>query len=361
MNREDVIRLQAVTGTPAVSVLIPTHRTSPDNQQDPIRVRNSVRDAIARLTEEYGAREMSQLTANLEAIAEDVDYEHALDGLAIFVSDEVAEKHYLPYPVRERIVIGETFATRDLVLAMNRSPRYWVLALSEQPTRLYEGDHTVLTEVNGHGFPMTHNGAGGAVALNGGHGLSPSKQRDEAQRVFFRSIDEALGEVLSEDPLPVILAGIDRNHAFYQEITQHGASIVGTMTGSHDRTSPHELAELAWPVMEEAQAQRRAEDLEAFGNAIGAQKYASGIDDSWRLASEGRAEVVLVEEDYHFAGRLEDEGLRIVPVDDPDEEGVIEDVVDELVELVIARGGRAVFVPNGALEEHHRVGLILRY
>jgi hypothetical protein len=361
MNRADVIRLQSVVGTPAISVLVPTHRTSPDNQQDPIRVRNAVNEAISRVTEEYGAREMSDLVAELKAMAEEVDYQHTLDGLAIFVSDEVAEKHYLPYPVRERVVIGETFATRDLVLAMNRSPRYWVLALSEQPTRLYEATHTVLTEFIGHGFPMTHKGPGGGSALRGGHGLSPSKQRDEGQRVFFRAVDEALGEVLSEDPLPVILAGIGRNHAFYQEITQHGDSIVGTITGSHDRTSPHELAELAWPAMEESQALRRAGDLEEFGNAIGAQKYASGIDDSWRLASEGRAEVVLVEEDYHFAGRLEDEGLRIVPVDDPAEEGVMEDVIDELVELVIARGGRAVFVPNGALEEHQRVGLILRY
>ncbi len=61
----------------------------------------------------------------------EIDYRYALDGLAIFVNQDFARKFYLPFPVRERVSIDESFATRDLVMAMNRAPRYWVLALSE--------------------------------------------------------------------------------------------------------------------------------------------------------------------------------------------------------------------------------------
>jgi hypothetical protein len=58
------------------------------------------------------------------------------------------------------VVIDETFATRDLVYALNRLSRYWVLALSEKPTRLFEGVKDTLVEVENQGFPMTHTGRG---------------------------------------------------------------------------------------------------------------------------------------------------------------------------------------------------------
>ena len=67
------------------------------------------------------------------------------------------------------MVIQDSFFTRDLVYAMNRTPRYWVLSLSEKPTRLYEATLDLLVEVKGEGFPMEHTGAGGATSLPGGN------------------------------------------------------------------------------------------------------------------------------------------------------------------------------------------------
>ena len=45
MNRFDVQRLQSMRGYPFLSLLLPTHRTVPANLQDPIRVRNLVKEA----------------------------------------------------------------------------------------------------------------------------------------------------------------------------------------------------------------------------------------------------------------------------------------------------------------------------
>ena len=50
-----------------------------------------------------------------------------------------------------RVIIDDTIATRDLVFALNRSPRSWVLLLSEQPTRLFVGVRETLVEVRGGG------------------------------------------------------------------------------------------------------------------------------------------------------------------------------------------------------------------
>ena len=47
MNRHDIHLLQKIKGSPAVTITLPTHRTAPDNRQDPIRVKNLVKQAAA--------------------------------------------------------------------------------------------------------------------------------------------------------------------------------------------------------------------------------------------------------------------------------------------------------------------------
>ena len=138
MIRKELKLLQQVTSYPAVTITLPTHRTSPDNQQDPIRVKNLVEEASKRLLEEFNRREIGPLLERLEQLADNIDYRYTLKGLALFANREFARAVQLPFALRENVNVGETFLTRNLIFTMNRTPRYWTLVLSEKPTRLYE-------------------------------------------------------------------------------------------------------------------------------------------------------------------------------------------------------------------------------
>lgn len=139
MNRHDIRLLQAVQGYPAVTITLPTHRTSPDNKQDPIRIKNLVDQVTDRLQKEFPRRDLARLLNRLVKLVGEIDYRHTLDGLAIFANKDFARAFQVPFKLRERLVIDQTFKVRDLLFALHRTPRYWVLALSEKPTRLYEG------------------------------------------------------------------------------------------------------------------------------------------------------------------------------------------------------------------------------
>jgi hypothetical protein len=369
MNHKDLKQLQTLREYPALSILAPTHRTAPANAQDPIRIKNLVTEATARLLDEFPKREVESLLEMLNGLVEEIDWRYTLDGIALFVSSNFAARFDLPFSVQERVAIDETFATRDIVFALNRSPRYWVLVLSEQPTRLFEAVRDGLEEKQIGAFPMEHIGPGGAARLPGGHGVNSSAVRDEHQRHFFRSVDEELTKVLADDSLPVGLVGIGRNLAFFDEITQNKSSITATLEGSHDSTPPHELGRLVWPPMQEALATQRGAILDRLGEAVGSGKHAAGLSEVWQLAQEGRGEVLLIEEGFHQPGRLDESGLNLVPLDGNagmDGNGmsnaeVMDDAVDSLVETVLDKGGRVVFTDSGALEEHNRVAMILRY
>lgn len=361
MNRSDLQLLQAMRGYPAVSILLPTHRTFPENRQDPIRVKNLARQAVERLVAQFPKREIEPLLKRLEALVAEIDYNYALDGLALFVNQEIAGKFYLPFPLQEHVVVDQTFATRDLVYALNRSPRYWGLALGEQPARLFEGARDTLVEITRNGFPMRYEGPGATEPLPGGFGIEKSAYRDERRRQFFREVDTAFGQITAAEALPLLLVGLDRNLAFFNEVTAHKNLIAATLAGSHDKTPAHELAKLVWPLMQAHMKNQRQEMLTNLGAAISAGKYAAGIISVWRLANEGRAAILLVEEGFHYPARVEAGGLQLTPADDPTAPDVIADAVDELIETVLLKGGRVVFFQDGILEPHQRIAMILRY
>src|SRR5262249_44176144 len=158
----------------------------------------------------FKKREVSSVVKKLQALAASVDWQHTLDGLALLASENYATAITLPFRVKPRVVVDETFATRDLTYAFNRAAPYRVLVLSHT-TRLYDAWTTVLDEQRAKPFPMTHRGRGGATKLPGGKGINRSAVRDDAHRDFFRKVDEAVAAVQKADTLPLVVVGTVRN------------------------------------------------------------------------------------------------------------------------------------------------------
>ncbi|MCS7055255.1 MAG: hypothetical protein NZM18_03640 [Thermoflexales bacterium] len=360
MNRQEILLLQQMRSLPSVTITMPTHRTSPDNKQDAIRLKNLVVEATNRLLKDFPKREVEPLLKRMDELASDVDHAHNLDGLAMFVNRDFGRVVKLPFALKERVEVGDGFATRDLVFAMNRTPRYWVLSLSEKATRLYEATRDDLIEITAGAFPMAMNLPGGALRLPGGEGINPSKQSDHFHEQFFRAVDQEYDKVTKDDRLPLAVLGVDRYLGFFRKFSAKN-DVIAEIKGNYDHLSAHDLGKLVWPVVEEAFDRRRAQVFDRLNDAIGARKFVSTIGEAWRYAHEGRGALLLLEEGYHQPARLSDDGMNILLSDDPTDLDVMDDAADVVVEEVLQKGGQVVFVPDGSLAEHGRVALILRY
>src|SRR5262245_63264349 len=113
--RSDLKRLQGRRDYPSLSLLAPTHRTHPANRQDRSMVKNLTAEGLDRLQGEFKKRDVAGLVHNLNRLVDRLDWKHSLEGLALFASRDVATAVQLPFRPRARVVIDETFATRDLV------------------------------------------------------------------------------------------------------------------------------------------------------------------------------------------------------------------------------------------------------
>jgi hypothetical protein len=357
LSRSELKSLQAHRDYPSVSILAPTHRTAPSNKQDPIKVKNLVRKAIDRLHGEFKKREVAAIVENLEQLVKDVDWEHTLDGLALLASKERAAAVSLPFRVKPRAMIDETFATRDLVYAFNRASPYRVLVLSHL-SRLYDAWTTVLDEHTAKPFPMAHRGPG-LSKRPGVYGINPSAKRDEAYRTFFQSVDAAVDALQRVNPLPLVVVGVERNLAFYREVTRQTPAIVGMLAGNHDKTSPSALGKLVWPVFDSGATLRRTEALVQLDQAVSAHRHASGIDQVWRAAVGARCRTLLVEKDFKYPADLSPEGDRLLPYTGKGA-AALDDAVDETIERVMDTGGEVFFYGSGDLDVHQKIAAVLR-
>lgn len=361
MNRKDVMELMSQKDYPCLSIILPTHRTAPQNKQDSIRLKNLLKEAERRLSDKFTSKEASLLIERLNSLAETIDHNHTLDGLAFFVNKNIAVKYDIPFSVKEQLVIDDTFATRNLVYTLNRSPKYWVLVLSEKPTRLFEGVRDNLVEVVNENFPLYFQETTWDEPMRVGEITNSSAYEDEKMKQFFRKIDRNFKSLNSVEVMPLVITGVGRYISFFNEITENKQQIIAQLEGSYDKSSPHELSKLIWPLVFEAIEKSKINLLDELGRSINSNKYASGIQQCWRSANEKRCHTLIVEKDFHYPAQLDKDGLTLHPVETPTQPGAINDAVDELIEMVIQNGGKAAFVENGSLSVHQKVAAILRY
>jgi Bacterial archaeo-eukaryotic release factor family 3 len=357
MDTQTLADLVRTREYPAVSVLMPTHRRAPENQQDRIRLRNLLNEARRRLTgdELVSAGVADDVLKGLEEAAAGVDLNHAEDGLALFAAPGGEHHSYLlAQTVEERVVVDETFLTRNVVAALTGPSSFWVLVLSDKHTRLWDGRRDHLTEVTTAGFPMTHELTLGAVDKSGR--VIPRPQNDERHRQFMREVDRTLGAVLAKDTRPVVLVGLKRNLVTFDDVASHIGAVIGSVEGGHDGASGHELLGLVQPVLDADIERRQRAALLELDAARNGRRYAAGLEEVWQLARQGRGAHLVVENGYRTRALVYDDHLVL-----SEGEADTEDAVDDVIEIVLSHGGEVTFVPDYMLADHDRIALVARY
>lgn len=347
---------------PAVSVLTPTHRREPDNAQDPVRLRNVLAEAKKQLESDPAVPRERRLdvTRHLDQALAEVDLAHAEDGLVIFAAPGEHQVWSLARSVPERVVLSDTFLTRNLVSAQAAERPFWVLSVSADRVTLWNGGVDRVAEHHTEGFPLTRNHRDNFDAERQERiGDMPSTFRDEGTRHFLRDADTALSRLLREQPRPLYVTG---EQAALSALDEVGTATRGAVHIPHGGLA-HGTPDTVW------QAVRPLVDAEARRNTVtvtreletarGRKEFAAGVDEVWQSAREGRIRLLAVEENYRVTVR-DDDGDHLVPAESGDLDAR-EDIVDEIVEQCLETGADVRFVPDGALDDSNGIAGVLRY
>lgn len=354
----EVLALQAVNDYPAISLLCTTDPGPSMSTATIARLEQLVDDATRRVRAEFGGSVASSVRDDLLHLVDDVQERPTRAAVALYVASGHVSAWGLPQPVTDRAVVDPTFATRDLVRALHRTPRHVVLVLTEREARLFDGAGDALLPPFSGPFPMLNRTPRRHTRTGGG----PAKGAEQDRRAdaFLRAVDRALGTYLRLHPAPLVLVGASRTLARFTRISGNLGRLAGTVQGSHARTPLPTLARLIRPVLQDYLRSREAEALTLLSTRSKTARIAAGMPAVWLAARAERPEMLAVEEGLFYPARLSRDGDLITPADDLEHPDVIDDAVDEVIETVLRRGGWVALVHDGALSSTQRIALTLR-
>ena len=375
---ESLAELTSVHQPPCLSLYQPTHRSSPENQQDPIRFRNLVKELETSLRQKYPAVETRLLVEPFEKLARDhAFWNHTLDGLAVLSGPSLFRVFRLQRPVAELAVVADSFHTKPLQRFLQSVGRYQVLGLSLQKIQLFEGNRDTLDEIDpAPGVPRTITEALGVeltephqtVASYDGIGRdstpmhhSQGGKKDEADidaERFFRAIDRAVIEHHSQPSgLPLILAALPEHHHLFHRVSHNRFLMAEGLTTKPDVLSIDELREHAWQVVEPQYQARLAALADEFAAAKSKGLGSDELAQVAQAAAAGRVSTLLIEADRQIAGRLNGSTGQVEVADLSHPQ--VDDLLDDLCDLVGKMGGRVMVMP--AEQMPTRTGLAATY
>jgi hypothetical protein len=364
LTQASLAELVSFQGSPCLSLYQPTHRSHPDNQQDPIRFRHLVKALETSLQHLHTFDAVQALLKPFEALEHDHDFwMHTRGGLAVLAAPGLFRVFLLQQPVAELAVVADSFHTKPLRHWLQSTERYQVLALSLQQVQLFEGDRHALdavalaadmpgsiaeTQGNERTEPHTtvssYGGVGkGHAAMHHGQAGRKDEIDAEAER-YFRAVDRA---VLAHDShasgLPLMLAALPEHQHLFRAVSHNPRLMADGLMIDPQSLSPDDLKQRAWDVVAPQQQAQQAAWSEAYAVAAGQGLGSEDVSEVAHAAVAGRVAMLLIEAERQVPGRIDASTGRIDPADLDNPRA--DDVLDDLGALVERMGGEVHVLP----------------
>lgn len=328
LTLDDLKSLTSVTGPVRVSIYLPTAPFGPSSQiENAARLKGLLKNAEAQL-QTLGLRgpQIDSILEPARRLAEDHQFWlRATEGLAVLLGDGI-HTYRLPSTPPEIVVVGRRFHIKPLLTLMGAGQHAYLLALSQKRVRLFRMTRAELDEVDLAGAPASlaealqwdnyekqslqyHTGTSGASG--GGrrpavfHGSGEPDPKDEITR-YFRDIDKALGELLTADCAPLVLAAVDYLVPLYREVSSIGCLADETIAGNPDSLGDLALHERAWRIAEGVFDEERRAVADRIDTLWATPKTTADPETIVTSALQGRIDTLFVALDRQVWGAVDE-------------------------------------------------------
>ena len=269
---DELTTLATESNSTCISIYTPMERLGAETQQNPIRFKNLVRQAEEQLLamgmSEQDAKELLQPVHELDTYE---FWQHQSDGLAILLSPNQFRYYCLPIAFPELTVVTERFHLKPLLQLLSGDGQFYILALSQNQVRLFQGTRYHVNEVELTDVPTNiaealqyddpekslqfhtassqGSSGGDGSAIFHGQGGGNDDHKDGLLR-YFRKVSNGLESFLKNEKAPLILAGVDYLLPIYQQANTYAHLLPEGLTGNPEMLKAEELHTQAWQIVQ---------------------------------------------------------------------------------------------------------------
>ena len=364
-TRDEIERLAAFRGSPAVSLYLPTTRLAQNSQGDRIELKNLLKSALNEV-EGGGAskRSVRAIEEALDAIIDDDDFwAEQANSLAVFATPESVRTFRLPNRLVPVVEVSDRFHLKPLLRSVTFPHHAYLLVLSRGAVRLVEVSADLPPhEIKVQGLPRDAAHALGRrnhTERSGNMMSGESTSEHSSMARYCRAVDQALRPMLSGHARPLILVAAEPLAAIYRSVGSYPHLAAEVIPGSADHTPDHELAAAAGPVLDGIYAAEIADTASLFASRAGQGRATGDIAVAARAATFGAIERLVVDMDADIPGTVAEGDGAVSFANKAD--GMNYSITDEITRRALQSGarviaGRAADIPGGGA-----LAAILRY
>jgi hypothetical protein len=378
-GRDDLNELVTVDARPAVSLYLPTHIAGREIRQDPIRLKNLLTKAAERLAKSHPKPAVEAVLAPARALlGDDSFWRHQQAGMAIFLAPDFHRVHRLPLAVPEEEWVSGCFHIKPLLPMFDDAGRFWLLAISETRTRLYEGSRWNFTAAAGEdllpqGIDFIRDATlyqetkyappesrHGTIAHAQTIGESPHEVHKTELLDLLQRIAATVAPHVKRRPAPVVVAAQSQVLGHFREIAEWPELVPVGVAANPDGLSEEVLHQRAYALVEPKRDAARQAALDHLAALCGTGKATTRAVEIVSAAVEGRIGTLFVDGDCHCWGKVETADGQIAVHDDrPAEDDV--DLLDYAAVMTLRHGGSVMTVGRAVLPDHNIAAAALRY
>lgn len=390
LNRFDKTEIEPLLAAyegPCVSFFLPTSSLGGHEiQTEPFILRNLLDQATAQLAAQgMSTSQIEHLLAPVSAVATPNKefWRYQGNGLAFFVAPQVCMAYRLPLTLPELVVIEQRFYLRPLLPIIDSSESFYVLALSQNAVRLFQGTHYQMTELALTDTPTSlaealrydeferslqlhsvgsSGGQGRRAAIFHGQGIAGDEALVHTNLVqFFHAVERAVTSRLARTHAPLVLAGVDADQGLYRQVNHYSHLIECGIPGNYDQVPSGALHEPAWAIVTPYFQQARNRALARYRQLAGQGDghTVTEIKNVVLAAVYHQVDTIFATPTSQIWGRFVPEGHQVV-IHKEAEPGD-EELVNLAVVYTLQNNGAAYVVEPEQMPEPTPVTAILRH
>ncbi len=378
LSKDDLKALVQKRKDLCISIYMPTHRSGAETQQNQIRFKNMIRDAEERLIASgMKPQDARNFLEKAQGMVNNVLFwRQRRDCMALFLSSDLFLHYNLPVRTAELIVVTDRFHLKPLLPLLSRDERFYILALSQNEVKLYEGTSLTIREVKIEGLPQgigkalqadepekqvrfrSGGGGGERGAMISGHGADIEDTKDNLLR-YFRQVDRVLKDALKDEHVPLILAGVEFLFPIYREVNTCPTLFEESITGNPKRLGKEGLKKKGWALVDQHHAEDVENAVNLYRQSQGTGLTASNIKDILVAAQQGRVGVLFVPLDKELWGSFNSDSGQVTFSETAVTGG--EDLFDLAAILTHVQGGNVFALPPENIPEGLSIAALFRY
>ncbi|TVP50098.1 MAG: hypothetical protein EA341_08125 [Mongoliibacter sp.] len=383
-NRNNFINLSKKKANPTITIYSPTSRQSSDGyKKDQINFKNQLKDVKSKLEKEHMMEE-SDIEKLLSPASELLDnhkfWQNNSDMLACFISEEGMEMIKVPIDLREgQNFIGEKPMLLPMIPELSDDGHYYILLLNLDQIRLYEATRNTVQEIildpeevavsftaeeeEDENQDQLHGqgGSGNVGAMFHGHDGGSDEVKKVTILNYFHRMTNMLEPKLNQNPLPLVLAGVDYLIPIFNDATKYNHMLKGHVSGAYGEKDMMTLHQKSWEIVAPFFEKEKIKRKENYD-----QKAADGLaisNDKLKIikaALTGGVDTLLVNSNHqHLYGSYDPDNHQInISEDKKKGEHCL---IDEAASKVVEFSGKVYMVEDDNMPDGAQVAAILRY